>query len=109
MHTPQGCISWQVMQEFIHVARHKFSSPLHASDCEHYLNKILDPICDVYPSIALYQKALEIHQRWQYRFFDALILSAALQAQCHTLYSEDFQHKQRIEFMQIINPFISKA
>jgi predicted nucleic acid-binding protein len=105
LHTQKGCISWQVIQEFMNVARHKFSSPLNALDCQLYLNEVLEPICEIYPDIVVYQKALEINHRWQYRFFDALIISAALKAQCHILYSEDLQHKQRIESLQIINPF----
>ncbi len=108
LNTQQGCISWQVIQEFINVARHKFSSPLSAQDCECYLKEVLEPICEVYPDPSLYQKALAIHHRWQYRFFDALIISAALKAQCHTLYSEDLQHGQRIESMRVINPFALK-
>jgi predicted nucleic acid-binding protein len=109
LHTQQGCISWQVIQEFINVARHKFVSPLSAPDCELYLQTVLNPICTIYPDTALYQKALAISHRWQYRFFDALIISAALKAECHTLYTEDLQHQQKIESVHIINPFTSKA
>ena len=109
LHTQQGCISWQVIQEFMSVVRNKFLPPLHASDCQLYLNQVLEPICEIYPNIALYQKALEINHRWQYDFYDALIISAALKAECHVLYSEDMQHEQGIESLHIINPFLNKA
>lgn len=106
LHTHQGCISWQVIQEFMNVARHKFSVPLQASDCQLYLKEVLDPICEIFPNFSLYQTAIEISQRWQYRFYDALIITAALKTDCHILYSEDLQHGQKIESMRIINPFL---
>lgn len=105
LHTQQGCISSQVIQEFMNVARNKFSPPLNALDCQLYLNQVLEPICEVYSNIGLYQKALEINHRWQYHFYDALIISAALKAECHILYSEDLHDDQQIESLRIINPF----
>lgn len=105
LHTQQGCISWQVIQEFMNVARHKFSSPLNAPDCQLYLKEVLEPICEVYPDATLYQKALEINHRWQYHYYDALIISAALKAECRILYSEDLQNGQRIDSLRILNPF----
>jgi predicted nucleic acid-binding protein len=38
-------------------------------------------------------------------FYDALIVAAAILANCSTLYSEDMQHAQRIESVTIRNPF----
>lgn len=36
---------------------------------------------------------------------DSLILSSAINSKCDILYSEDMQHKLRIESLTIINPF----
>ena len=39
-------------------------------------------------------------------FYDALILAAALEAGCETLYSEDFQPGRRFGDLTVINPFV---
>ena len=43
--------------------------------------------------------------RYGFGFYDSLIVAAALDAGCKTLYSEDLQHGQRVEGVTIINPF----
>ena len=103
-----GIISYQVIQEFINVSTKKFESPLSISDCQRYLNVILEPLCEVFSGIELYHQALDIMERWQYSFYDSLIISAALKSDCKILYSEDLQHDQKIQNLSIINPFVQK-
>ncbi len=100
-----GCISFQVVQEFMNVATRKFAAPLSIRDCEKYLSSILSPLCEVFVSIDLYSRALEVMERWQFSFYDSLIVAAALQANCSILYSEDLQHEQRIGDLTVHNPF----
>ena len=38
--------------------------------------------------------------------YDALIVAAAIEAGCETLYSEDFQHARRFGDLTIVNPFL---
>ena len=102
----KGIISYQVVQEFLNVALTKFNKPLKISDCEKYLTVVLEPLCQVYSSIDLYHKSLEISERWQFSFYDSLIISAALKSQCPILYTEDLQHGQKIFDLEIINPFV---
>jgi predicted nucleic acid-binding protein len=66
----------------------------------------LEPLCEIHSSIQLYHQALDISERWRYSFYDALIISAALQSSCKILYSEDLQHDQNIHDIRIINPFL---
>ena len=101
-----GIISYQVIQEFLNVSTKKFKSPLIIADAQRVLTTILEPLCEVFSSIELYHQALEISERWQYSFYDSLVLSAAIKADCKTIYSEDLQHRQTIQNLQIINPFI---
>jgi predicted nucleic acid-binding protein len=103
----KGIISYQVIQEFMNVALRKFKVPLSSNDCQKYLTVVLEPICEVYSSIDLFHKALEITEKWHFSFYDSLIISAALKAECSVLYSEDLQHQQEIFDLQIINPFES--
>lgn len=52
-------------------------------------------------------QACSIAQRYGYAFYDCMILSAALESGCHTLYSEDLQNNQQIENrVTILNPFL---
>ncbi|MDD2508589.1 MULTISPECIES: hypothetical protein [Aliarcobacter] len=50
--------------------------------------------------------ALNLKQNYNLQFYDALIVSTALENSCTMLYSEDMQDKQLIEKkLKIINPF----
>lgn len=100
-----GCISFQVIQEFLNVASKRFNPPLQLHDATHYLNAFLVPLCEIYASGGLYLKALEIAERWQYSFYDALIIAAALRSDCSILYTEDLQPGQKIQSLTILNPF----
>jgi predicted nucleic acid-binding protein len=98
-------ISTQVIQEFLNVALRKFSKPLTLEDCRVYMQKVLYPLCKVMPDLEYYEVALNILQQTGYSFYDALILSGAVQGGCTTLYSEDLQSGQRVAGVTIVNPF----
>ena len=52
------------------------------------------------------EHACRIAGKYQYSFYDSLILAAALSCNCKTLYSEDMQDGQKIEKkLTILNPF----
>jgi len=102
-----GCISSQVIQEFVNVALRKFTTPLAIADCQNYLSHVLEPLCEVFSSTALFHRSLEIASRWQFSFYDSMIVAAALAVESSILYSEDLQHDQKIDDMTIINPFLS--
>jgi len=70
------------------------------------LNKILAPLCEVYANLELFHNALDIMERWQYSIYDSLIIAAALYTDCKILYFEDLQHRQKIELLTIMNPFV---
>ena len=107
LQTGDGIISTQVMQEFLNVATRKFSVPLKPDDAKVYLQKVMYPLCYVYPDLDLYQKALDILRDTGYSFYDSLILSGAIRGGCTILYSEDFQAGQQVDCVKIINPFDS--
>lgn len=100
-----GCISSQVVQEFLNVAMKKFNPSLSSDDALIYLQNVLTPLCDVFTSIELYKLTIAIVHRWQFSFYDAMMVAAALQAGCQILYSEDLQHGQQIESLEVVNPF----
>ena len=104
----RGVISTQVVQEFLNVALQKFEKRLSFAEATQYLRVVLDPLCGVFPSLALYERALSVRDRWRFAFYDSLIVAAALEAGCEVLYSEDLQHAQRVEALTIVNPFASE-
>ena len=64
-------------------------------------------VCAVEPlTIETHERALRIAERYGMSIYDALIVSAALLANCKTLHSEDMQDGQVIERqLTIRNPF----
>ncbi|MGJ8632940.1 MAG: PIN domain-containing protein [Luteolibacter sp.] len=104
--TSKGVISTQVFQEFLNVAHHKPTAAIPPNVIEDYIDHVLTPLCRVFPSPALYKKAIQLHQETQYRFYDSLILAAALESGATTLYSEDLQHDRTFGHLRIVNPFL---
>lgn len=103
--TGLGCISYQVVQELLNVARSKFKTPMAVHEATVYLDHVLQPLCTIYLGPFLWQEALHAQERWQYSFYDSLIIAAARQADCSILYSEDMQHQQTLNGLRVIDPF----
>ena len=103
--TQTACISFQVVQECLNTATRKAHLQLGTQDMRRYLETVLAPLLRVQPSLRLYRASLEIRSRYRFAYYDSLIVAAALDAGCATLYSEDLQDGQRIEGLTIVNPF----
>lgn len=106
LESQQGLVSSQVVQEFIYAALRKFAVPLSPSECATYIDAVFTPLCESFPSLALYKQALTLHQNTGYHFYDSLIVAAALEGNCTSLYTEDLQHGRLIQGLKITNPFI---
>jgi predicted nucleic acid-binding protein len=101
-----GTISVQVLNEFAAVASRK----LRMSWIE--IREVLAQVravCAVEPmTIETHEQALRIAERYGLSIYDALIVSAALLANCKTLHSEDMHDGQVVERqLTIRNPFTS--
>lgn len=103
--TGQGIVSYQVVQEFFNVALRRFSQPLTPAEAEQYLITVFRPLLAIHSSPALYVEALRLTARHRLPWYDSIIVAAALEGNCDTLYSEDFQHGREIEGLRIENPF----
>ena len=104
--TQKGIISYQVVQEFFNVALRKFSQPMTPADAGQYLGAVFRPLLGVHSSQALYAEALHLQVKSRLSWYDSLIVSAAIQAHCDFLYTEDLQHGQRFGNLHIANPFL---
>jgi predicted nucleic acid-binding protein len=97
-------ISTQVVKEFINIMVRKFSQPILGVKAQ--IDAIASIAIVVNEDLELIDSAIEINQTYKYRFYDCLIIAAALRANCDTLLSEDMQHEQVIEgTLKIVNPF----
>ena len=105
LQTREGVISSQVVQEFLNVATRKFARPMTNDEALRYLDQVLEPLCVVWPDPELYRRALTVRARFQFGFYDSLIVAGALTAGCRTLYSEDLQAGQKVDNLTVVDPF----
>ncbi|MGA7631256.1 MAG: PIN domain-containing protein [Terriglobales bacterium] len=100
-----GIVSIQSLNELVSVARRKLGMPWKE------VKKLLNLLCILCPNVVpisldTHRGALATAEKYGYGIDDALIASAALQAGCKTLYSEDMQDGQIIDRqLTIRNPF----
>jgi predicted nucleic acid-binding protein len=98
-------VSVQSLNEFVSVARRKLRMSWEE------VKEFLDLICVLCPdpvpiSLDTHKAALAITEQYEYDIYDALVASAALEAGCKRLYSEDLQDGQIINRqLTIENPF----
>lgn len=99
-----GVLGVQTLNEFVAVAVRKLAMPwkevLEALSALRALCPSPAPI-----TVQTHETALRITGRYGYHIYDSLVIAAALEASCNTLFSEDLQDGQRIEGLTISNPF----
>ncbi len=95
-------VSTQVMKEFAAVMIGKFKmAPLVVKNIIDDLSEFEVIITDTY----LIKEAIDIHLLHQLSFWDSLIVSAAKNANCSMVLTEDMDDGQVIEGVTIQNPF----
>ncbi len=64
--------------------------------------------CAIAPlTVSVVQSAIQLAERYGYRYYDCLILATALERGCSVVFSEDMQHGQVIAGrISILNPFL---
>lgn len=100
-----GLVGVQCLNEFAAVAKRKLG--MRWKEIKEFLD-IVNILCpDPVPiSLNTHKTALGIAERYGYSIYDALIASAALEAGCRTLYTEDLHDGQVINrLLTIKNPF----
>ena len=99
-----GHISVQVLNEFAAVARRKLKkSWTEISGALEDIRNLCEPAAPL--TVSIHEAAVKIAGEHGYHLYDALILAAALDAGCDTVYSEDMQDGQKIGPITIRNPF----
>ena len=106
VHELNAFISYQVVQEVLNGITRRVQPRMEIEDVNRFLGRFLEPLWDVMPSRKLYEHAFTLHVRYQFPFYDALIVAAALEAGCDRLLTEDFQHGLTVDSLRIENPFL---
>ena len=97
-------ISKQVINETINILIKKFK--LNIKDIINVVKELKKEFIILDFDIQTQLNALKLKQNYNLQFYDALIVSTALENSCTILYSEDMQDKLVIEKkLKIINPF----
>lgn len=97
-----GVLSTQVLQEYFAATTRKLGVPPDIARRKVELFSRLDlVIIDLQDILA----AIDIHRLHGTGFWDALVIRAARTAGCSVLLTEDLQHGQRIDGLEIVNPF----
>jgi predicted nucleic acid-binding protein len=99
-----GVVSTQVLQELYVDLRKVAKKPIPQAEAKRMLADYLTWELVVNDGESILE-ALELEERYQISFWDALIVQAANAAGVENLYSEDFNHGQMYGSVIAVNPF----
>jgi predicted nucleic acid-binding protein len=103
-----GVISAQVLNEFTNVLRKKQKQDWPIIEAAVQSLRFRFP--DIVPLTSdTHAAGLALARDHTLAFYDALIVAAAIEAGCDTLYSEDLQHGRSFNGLSIVNPFLGSA
>lgn len=98
-------LSPQVINEFIAVTLRKRILP--SEQVISYATKFMQVFEVTAMTRQTISAALDVMTRYQFSYWDSLILAAALESRCQYLYTEDLQDGQEVEeFLKVCNPFV---
>jgi predicted nucleic acid-binding protein len=99
-----GCLSVQVLQEFFVNASKKLSIPLEVSTARAVIEDYSQWIVHT-PTPKHVLAAIDLQTNHRTSFWDALILTSALELGCSVVWSEDLNSGQKYAGMEVRNPF----
>lgn len=101
-----GVVGVQVLNEFASVARAKFAMTW--VEVQQAIEHIVTLCPNPRPlNIETHLRALGLSKRHGFSIWDSLIITAAAEARCSKLLTEDLQHGQVVEGVRIENPFLA--
>ena len=99
-----GCVCIQILQEFYVTVTRKIPNPL-TSDATAQIISDLATWTVHSPTSTDVLNAIEIQQRHQLSFWDAMVINSAIQLGCDILWSEDLNDGQFYDGVRVSNPF----
>jgi predicted nucleic acid-binding protein len=99
----RGRVSFQVLGEFYVNAVRK--QPAARDEVRAEVRDLLawNPVI---ADAALLEQGWKFQDRYQLSYWDALIVAAAKVSACHYLLTEDLQRGQKLEGIEVVNPFL---
>lgn len=98
-------ISLQAINETIFVLKRKFN--FSAKELQEIVQFFKEKYIVKNTDMHTLETAMTIMDKYQYSFWDSMMLASALENGCSVIYSEDMQHDQTIERkLKILNPFV---
>jgi predicted nucleic acid-binding protein len=99
----RGRVSFQVLGEFFVNAIRK--QPAAREEARAEVRDLLawNPVVT---DAALLERGWQLQDRYQLSYWDALIVAAAKAASCHYLLTEDLQAGQKLDGVEVVNPFV---
>jgi len=102
----RGCLSVQVLQEFYVVGARKLIE-IEPADLRVILADLA--LWRVHtPTAADVLGAVDLHERYQVSFWDAMILQSAARLGCTVVWSEDLNAGQEYQGVRVFNPFTTE-
>ncbi len=101
-----GAVSTQVLGEFFHsvVVRRRL---MDASEALRIIEALKAGFFVADVTVDLVEEAIEVHRRFQLRYWDSLIVATARSLGCEEIASEDFNDRQDYGGVRVSNPFAS--
>ena len=97
-------LSTQVLQEFYVAVTCKLARPLDAAAAAEAVSSFAElPLVQIDSELIV--SAIHRSRNNRLSFWDAVIVQAAIEGHASTLYSEDMQHGQTVDGLQVVNPF----
>ncbi|MGA7931496.1 MAG: PIN domain-containing protein [Candidatus Sulfotelmatobacter sp.] len=99
----RGRVSFQVLGEFYVNAVRK--QPAARDEVRAEVRDLLawNPVI---ADTVLLEQGWKIQDRYQFSYWDALIVAAAKVSACHYLLTEDMQSGQKLDGIEVVNPFL---
>lgn len=99
-----GRLSFQVLQEYYVSVTRKLKPGLSQAEARQEIRDLLTWRPRAVDE-AMIEGAWAVEDRFGFSFWDALVVSAAQAAACRYLLTEDMQHGQDLDGLQVLSPF----
>ena len=100
----EGCLSYQVLQEFYNAVIRKLAPSLPEQVARQDI-RALAAWRPVRTDLTVLEGAWRLQESYFLSWWDALIVAAALEAECDFLLTEDLQDGQDLGGLQVVDPF----
>ena len=106
--TGTGCLSVQVLQEFFVTVTRRVARPLSPDEAADRIREFA--AWRVYaPTVDDVLAAIDLHKQARLGFWDAMVVQAAAESGCGTIWSEDLSDGQTIRGVRVRNPFAAQG